>query len=159
MHSVWTPPPDRMFAGLLSFLFLTFLNSSSASLPVVITTWEFNNATAKAWEVLSQGSGDAFDAIEQGKEASIKYYTDWISEVKIVVPKEKLLVFSVKEGWEPLCKFLDLPIPKESFPKTNDTKMMKRTIKTIRIASHCLVFGLVPVILGISKYILKYYLK
>ena len=66
MHSVWTPPPDRMFAGLLSFLFLTFLNSSSASLPVVITTWEFNNATAKAWEVLSQGSGDAFDAIEQG---------------------------------------------------------------------------------------------
>ena len=97
-----------------------------------------------------------FDAIEQGKEASIKYYTDWISEVKNVVPKEKLLVFSVKEGWEPLCKFLDLPIPNESFPKTNDTKMMKRTIKTIRIVSYCLVFGLVPVILGISKYILKY---
>ena len=33
--------------------------------PVVITTWEFNNATQKAWEVLSQG-GSAFDAIEQG---------------------------------------------------------------------------------------------
>ena len=97
-----------------------------------------------------------FDAIEQGKEASIKYYSDWISEVKIVVPKEKLLVFSVKEGWEPLCKFLDLPIPNEPFPKTNDTKMMKRTIKTIRIASYCLVFGLVPVILGISKYILTF---
>ena len=97
-----------------------------------------------------------FDAIEQGKEASIKYYTDSISEVKNVVPKEKLLVFSVKEGWEPLCKFLDLPMPIESFPQTNDTKMMKRTIKIIRIASYCLVFGLVPVILGISKYILKY---
>ena len=100
-----------------------------------------------------------FDAIEQGKEASIKYYTDWISEVKNVVPKEKLLVFSVKEGWEPLCHFLDLPTPIEPFPKTNDTKMVKRTIKTIRIASYCLVFGLMPFILGISKYILTYYLK
>ena len=59
-------PSDKMLAGFLTILFLAFLNSSSAALPVVITTWEFNNATAKAWEVLSKGSGDAFDAIEQG---------------------------------------------------------------------------------------------
>merc|ERR1711862_568812 len=85
-----------------------------------------------------------FDAIEQGKEASIKYYNDWEAEVKKTVPNDRLLVFSVKEGWEPLCNFLDLPIPNESFPRTNDTKMMKRTIKTIRIASYCFVFGLVP---------------
>merc|ERR1712212_1295965 len=59
-------PSDKMLAGFLTILFLAFLNSSSASLPVVITAWEFNNATAKAWDVLSKGSGDAFDAIEQG---------------------------------------------------------------------------------------------
>ena len=54
-----------MFAGILSILLLAFLNSSRASVPVVITTWEFNNATAKAWDFLSHG-GNAFDAIEQG---------------------------------------------------------------------------------------------
>ena len=27
------------------------------------------------------------------------------------VPKEDLLVWDLKEGWEPLCKFLNKPIP------------------------------------------------
>ena len=31
--------------------------------------------------------------------------------VQNVVPKENLLVWNLKDGWEPLCKFLDKPIP------------------------------------------------
>ncbi|CAK8688903.1 unnamed protein product [Clavelina lepadiformis] len=34
-------------------------------------------------------------------------------------PKDKLLVFSVSEGWEPLCNFLGTPIPSTSFPRKN----------------------------------------
>ena len=34
-------------------------------------------------------------------------------------PKDKLLVYSVKEGWEPLCKFLDVPVPSTPFPHKN----------------------------------------
>ena len=79
------------------------------------------------------------------------------NEVKESVPKEKLLIFNVKEGWEPLCNFLELPIPNEPFPNTNDTKMMKKTIRIIKIASYCLVFGLVPVVtIGISLFFLQY---
>ena len=37
-------PSDKMFAGVLSILFLALLNSSSANLPVVIATWEFNKS-------------------------------------------------------------------------------------------------------------------
>jgi hypothetical protein len=40
--------------------------------------------------------------------------------VKETIPASQLLVFSVKEGWEPLCTFLDEPIPDEPFPHTND---------------------------------------
>ena len=29
------------------------------------------------------------------------------------------LVFSVRDGWEPLCRFLGVPEPQEPFPKTN----------------------------------------
>ena len=36
------------------------------------------------------------------------------------IPAKQLLVFEVKQGWEPLCKFLNIPIPSESFPCTND---------------------------------------
>jgi hypothetical protein len=30
-----------------------------------------------------------------------------------------LLVFEAKQGWEPLCKFLGVPIPSEDFPRVN----------------------------------------
>jgi len=40
--------------------------------------------------------------------------------VKATIPADQLLVFEVKEGWEPLCEFLDAPVPDEPFPRTND---------------------------------------
>jgi hypothetical protein len=40
--------------------------------------------------------------------------------VKKTIPAEQLLVFAVKDGWEPLCTFLGEPIPDEPFPRTND---------------------------------------
>ena len=36
-------------------------------------------------------------------------YLDWIEHVKRVVPSDNLLIFNVKQGWEPLCKFLNVP--------------------------------------------------
>jgi hypothetical protein len=41
-------------------------------------------------------------------------------QVKAVVPSERLLVWSVTEGWEPLCDFLDVPVPSEPLPHVND---------------------------------------
>jgi len=40
--------------------------------------------------------------------------------VKATIPASQLLVFEVKQGWEPLCAFLGLPVPDEDFPRTND---------------------------------------
>lgn len=39
--------------------------------------------------------------------------------VKETIPVNQLLVFEVKDGWEPLCTFLDVPVPAEEFPRTN----------------------------------------
>ncbi|KAL8916913.1 MAG: hypothetical protein Q9208_008277 [Pyrenodesmia sp. 3 TL-2023] len=36
--------------------------------------------------------------------------------VRETVPKERLLEFNVKEGWPPLCDFLQVPVPDEPFP-------------------------------------------
>jgi len=41
------------------------------------------------------------------------------SKVRQTVPPEKLLEFDVKEGWGPLCAFLNVPIPDVPFPHTN----------------------------------------
>lgn len=35
------------------------------------------------------------------------------------IPADRLLVFEVKQGWGPLCEFLDVPVPDEDFPRTN----------------------------------------
>ena len=38
------------------------------------------------------------------------------------IASERLLVFDVKQGWEPLCAFLKVPVPEDDpFPHVNDT--------------------------------------
>jgi hypothetical protein len=39
--------------------------------------------------------------------------------VRETVPADRLLVFTPSDGWEPLCRFLDVPIPDEDFPRSN----------------------------------------
>jgi len=46
-------------------------------------------------------------------------YRQHTSYVKNHCPKNQLLIYDLKEGWGPLCKFLDKPIPKEPFPHEN----------------------------------------
>jgi hypothetical protein len=41
-------------------------------------------------------------------------------QVKRTVAPERLLVWEVGEGWEPLCAFLDVPVPAEPLPHAND---------------------------------------
>jgi len=41
------------------------------------------------------------------------------------LPKENLLVWNLKEGWEPLCEFLNLPIPQGDIPRLNQTGSSK----------------------------------
>lgn len=52
---------------------------------------------------------------------SVEFFEYHNDQVKRVIAPQRLLVFEVKEGWEPLCRFLDLPIPDEPFPQKNAT--------------------------------------
>jgi hypothetical protein len=42
------------------------------------------------------------------------------AEVRASVPAERLLVWEVREGWQPLCEFLEVPVPAEPLPHVND---------------------------------------
>jgi hypothetical protein len=37
------------------------------------------------------------------------------------IPASRLLVYRAGDGWEPLCRFLGVPVPDEAFPHLNDT--------------------------------------
>lgn len=51
------------------------------------------------------------------------FMTDWYQrrndEVIATISDERLLVFHPKEGWEPLCTFLDADMPDKPFPRVN----------------------------------------
>ena len=38
-------------------------------------------------------------------------------------------------GWEPLCKFLDLPVPDIPFPRVNDSASMKSMVDNVERAA------------------------
>ena len=54
------------------------------------------------------------------RDALIEAFVAHNEAVKKTVPVDQLLVYQVKEGWEPLCEFLGVPVPAEPFPRTND---------------------------------------
>ena len=53
---------------------------------------------------------------------TIELFNRYTEQVTRDIAPERLLVFDVKEGWEPLCGFLGVPAPKVPFPRTNSTE-------------------------------------
>ena len=48
--------------------------------------------------------------------------------VKRVTPKDRLLLFKLEDGWEPLCEFLGKPVPDVPFPRVNETAAIQEKI-------------------------------
>ena len=67
-------------------------------------------------------NGVIFNAFD-GKVKDRAFMTDWFKrrnqQVIDALPPERLLVYSPKEGWEPLCKFLGVAVPTSPFPRVN----------------------------------------
>ena len=73
----------------------------------------------------------------------VRFFTDWVDQVKAEIPAERLLVFEVKQGWGPLCEFLGVPVPEEPFPNVNDTNEMQHRIRSMKKQSLLLWTGAV----------------
>jgi len=54
-------------------------------------------------------------------------------EVCAEIDEKRLLVYDVKEGWEPLCNFLGRPIPDIPFPRTNSRRSLRAAVWAIRV--------------------------
>ena len=62
---------------------------------------------------------DTFHNRLRDKDFMIECFNRHNQEVEAHVPADRLLVYQVTEGWEPLCAFLDVPVPDKPFPRTN----------------------------------------
>jgi hypothetical protein len=41
-------------------------------------------------------------------------------------PKDRLLVFEARDGWAPLCEFLEVPVPDTPYPRSNSTEEFQK---------------------------------
>lgn len=93
----------------------------------------------------------------EDKDAAIARYHEHIDELKTAIPEDKLLIFSVDQGWEPLCKFLGVEVPKTDFPNVNDRAEIKKTIADITKGAYVFlaigVLILSGIIYGLSRFL------
>ena len=67
----------------------------------------------------TQGWIKAHSRQEMQEKARDKYEEHYAS-VERVTPPKQLLKFNLEDGWDPLCKFLNKPIPDVEFPRVNE---------------------------------------
>lgn len=70
-------------------------------------------------EVIWEGT---FDGHFADRDHAVAVYNRHNDDVRARVPNDQLLVYNVREGWEPLCAFLGVPVPDEPFPHTNTSE-------------------------------------
>lgn len=98
-------------------------------------------------------------------EEAAAVYSKWLEEVKANVPKEKLLIWKVQDGWEPICAHLKVPKGQcpsdrgESFPRgKNDTADMQFAAWALNFAMdwfHAIVVVFVLFVLFVLRLLCK----
>ncbi|HEX9923908.1 MAG TPA: sulfotransferase [Anaerolineae bacterium] len=93
------------------------------------------------WQHLFEGSFE-------NRQRAIEIFEQYTADVKRMVPADRLLIFQAKEGWEPLCRFLEVPVPDTPFPHANDRSVLLRRFRIMRLVWHwgpVVVAGLIAV--------------
>lgn len=61
----------------------------------------------------------------------VDYFNDWNRSLIEEVPPDRLLVYSAGDGWDPLCRFLEVPVPAEPYPRVNSREEMTESTDQI----------------------------
>lgn len=72
--------------------------------------------TRTVWGLFGDGIDD--------REYMVAAFERRIAEVERTIASERLLIFEASQGWEPLCNFLEVPVPATPFPRVNSRAEM-----------------------------------
>lgn len=59
------------------------------------------------------------------------FYEEHYDMIKSLVAPNNLLIYNVKDGWEPLCRFLGHPVPKTPMPRGNTSGQLVQKLDGI----------------------------
>lgn len=69
-----------------------------------------------------------FNGRPDNREHAIAIYNRNIEDVISTVSPDRLLVHNFEDGWEPLCQWLELPVPDVDYPSGNTTQDFNRIV-------------------------------
>jgi hypothetical protein len=72
----------------------------------------------------------AFDGCVDDKTHCLRVFEQHYGRVRRKVPADRLLDYHVRQGWEPLCRFLGVAVPEEPFPRVNAGDNLLANIRT-----------------------------
>lgn len=78
------------------------------------------DAIARMGQVLI--AEQVFDDRLSERAHATRVFKDHIAAVRAEIAPERLLVFDPRDGWDPLCAFLGVPVPDGPFPHTNSSR-------------------------------------
>jgi Sulfotransferase domain len=70
----------------------------------------------------------------QDRSYMVEFFDRHCADVIESIPAERLLVYQVSDGWEPLCRFLDVPVPNMEFPRINSRNETKELMAQLMSA-------------------------
>lgn len=105
--------------GCFFLLVLIFVGRESTRLGPTMSRGRYNCAI---------GGSHFLAAVALILVESILIHNEW---VRNHVPQDRLLTMDLKEGWEPLAKFLNKAVPNEPFPHANDGEAMQKFAKGV----------------------------
>ncbi|MFC3069270.1 sulfotransferase family protein [Phenylobacterium soli] len=73
-------------------------------------------------QMVSKVVARLFDWRMHDHDKLVSVYQAHNARVREVIPPERLLVYEVAQGWEPLCAFLEVEVPDTPMPKVNSTE-------------------------------------
>jgi hypothetical protein len=92
--------------------------------------WAEESGFARMQTVLGSVLSATFDDRVDDKAHCLRVFEQHYERVRSTVPAERLLVYRVQEGWEPLCRFLGVDVPDEPFPRVNAGDNLVHNIRT-----------------------------
>ena len=75
--------------------------------------------------MLRQNVYDTFGERIHDRAFMTDWFRAWNQSVIDQAPPERLMQFEVKQGWQPLCEFLGVPVPDGRFPHVNSSEDMQ----------------------------------
>lgn len=116
--------PERWYESVSSTIFARALAERRLPVRRRIVRWLVARRSPDFARYPRMARATVFDRVFGGRiddrDHVLGVFERHIAEVKDAIPDGRLLVFDVRDGWEPLCAFLGVPVPDEPFPESNE---------------------------------------